>query len=144
MPLGTPRTKVFDARFGTVTSLTGPNNLHHHVGIRRLRQKNQKRPGPTGDTPPGRTCCALKPGVPRGRPTASPRYTPFLAPAGYDWKGTYFDNLSREITRIGKGLETTGTYDIWVKTEYDALGRVSRTSRPYFNGATPALEHVDL
>src|SRR4029434_9921170 len=50
---------------------------------------------------------------------------------------TYFDKLNREIANDGQGL--TGQ-QIRVKTDYDALGRVLQTSRPYFvSGGTPLV-----
>lgn len=45
---------------------------------------------------------------------------------------TYFDRNDRERRTVAKAMDGR---DIVVETEYDALGRISRVSRPYFAGS---------
>ena len=125
--IGHSETRELDSRFGSITKLTGPNNLvttwtYDGFG----RKTRETRPdGTTTDWTYG--LCGTCP--------ANGRYSVTAVSTGRPAVTTYFDVLNREIRS-----ETQGFDGRWVRkdTEYDAIGRVQRLSRPYFAGDTPA------
>lgn len=55
-----------------------------------------------------------------------------VTPQGSVAATVYYDRNGRERRKVVKGMDGS---DIVTATEYDALGRVARTSRPYFAGS---------
>ncbi|MBH5403167.1 RHS repeat protein, partial [Bradyrhizobium sp. CNPSo 4010] len=130
----------YDARFGTPTSQTGPNGLTTTWEYDSFGRKVREiRPDGTSTWWFYRLCN----GVAGGTETCVAGASYLVAERPYAPNGTisgptvtvYFDQLDREIARETQGFDGTA---IRVATMYDALGRVSQTSRPYFvNGGTP-------
>lgn len=122
-------TQAFDPRFGTVTSLTGPNGLtttwqYDDFG----RKTRETRADGTFTQWTYAACDAACPadGVYRivtqtfGGGVQS-------APVSV----TYFDRLNRERRAAAQGFDGTWIYK---DTVYDGQGRVQKISRPYFAG----------
>src|SRR5581483_11668805 len=57
-------------------------------------------------------------------------------PANGPVSKTYYDSLGRAIRTETQCHDGTSTRTCYQDTEYYSLGQVSRTSRPYFSGAT--------
>ena len=127
--------QTFDARYGVMTSLTGPNGrttTWSFDGFGRKTQENRS------DGTFTLTDYAWCPSVacPLGAPgyvkyavtTTNGNATSNLAPAT-----VFYDMFGRELRRktIGYGA----TADILQDTGYDALGRMVRTTAPYFQGS---------
>ena len=139
--LGQSETKVIDPKFGNVTSLTGPNGLttqwqYDDFGrkIREIRADGTQTKwdylycnGVNGGTTP---CPSLAAYVVQVTPLAADGVT-----ASGPWSKTYFDNLQRTIRKETIGFD--GSSIIAQDTEYDSLGRVSRSSLPYYSAQTP-------
>ena len=119
-----------------------PQRPRHHLGVRRVRPQDQGAARRRHPAPPGATVLRRhrrRHGeLPRGRhppasrsrcspPTAPPRSAP-PPPAIYD-------QLDRVIAADTEGFDGS---PIRAETDYDALGRVEKKSRPYFvTGGTP-------
>ena len=129
--LGHTETKTFDPRFGTVTSLTGPNGLTtawQYDGFGRKTQEN--RADGTQTVWNYLECDAACPadGVYR---IVTQVYGGGIqtAPASV----AYFDRLNREIRSATQGFDGRWIYK---DTVYDSQGRVEKVSRPYYAGET--------
>lgn len=147
--LGHAETRVFDGRFGAVTSQTGPNGLttgwtHDAFGRKIL----EVRPDGTRTKWEYLWCSGYNGGS-LACPTVGgigARHAVVMTPLAAD--GTtiagavetqYFDQLERELRRSSEGY-ASGTVEaraIHQDTEYDPFGRVKRRSRPYFPGEAP-------
>lgn len=138
--VGQSETKVFDPKFGNLTSLTGPNGLttqwqYDSFGrkVREIRADgNQTRldylycGNYNGGSAP---CVSLARYLVQATPLAADGVT-----ANGAWSKTYFDALDREVRSETQGFDGS----VIIKdTEYDSLGRVARISLPYYNGQTP-------
>ncbi len=151
--LGQAESWQYDARFGVPTSHTGPNGLTTRWSYDGAGRKTlEQRPDGTG-TAYSYLYCATPSGGPgiQGGTAACPtvgadaavyrvQSTP-LGPDGQTANGplviSYRDRRDREIAQDTQGFD--GSL-IRVTTFYDALGRVTQTSRPFFvTGGTPAL-----
>lgn len=149
-------TQAFSAVFGQLTSVTDPNGVASTVALdtwgrktlvvngdgTRVSFQNQYCSGINGGTASCPTNGAY-------RVIATPRAADGTTQIG-QIVTTYFDRLDREIAKDSQGLNGEA---IRVATDYDALGRVLQTSRPYFvSGGTPlwttftydALDRVTL
>ncbi|WP_370306068.1 FG-GAP-like repeat-containing protein [Sinimarinibacterium flocculans] len=131
-------TRTFDARFGAPASLTDPNNITVQWQYDTLGRKTfEIRPEGTRTRTQYFYCSGINGGT-----TSCPTYgrymiqTTPLAPDGTTvigpWTKTYFDMADRALRAETLGFN--GTSVIRVDTEYDALGRVNRVSRPYYVG----------
>lgn len=115
-----------DARFGEVKETVDPNGFrttweYDGFGRRRL----ERRPDETTTT-----WTYAKPD------RLEPSFVAYLlrtADSGRAPVTTYLDKLGRTIRTVTEGLDGRLVYQ---DTDYDALGRVRRTSRPYFQGET--------
>lgn len=146
---------TYDQIFGVGTRLEGPNGLvtewAYDAFGRKLLQKN---PDGTGIKWAYQYCVSVPGGTDATCPTIagapgsfSVTETPvrgpidlvaltFGAPNG-PYAKTYFDALSRIIRAETQGSDAGAASRLtFVDTEYDALGRESRKSRPYFQGDT--------
>jgi RHS repeat-associated protein len=121
--LGHTETRTFDARFGTALSHTGPNNLTTTWQVDTFgRTVLETRPdGTTAATAFG-TCAT-------GCPAGAVRKITVTA-SGAAPVTTYFDLLGREIRTETVGFDGRAVYQ---DTEYDTLGRVARSSLPYYS-----------
>jgi len=133
--LGQSESFQYDARFGQPTSHTGPNGLtttfsYDGFGRKILEVRadgTQTRyaysfcSGVNGGTA---TCVSGASYLSQVTPLAADGATP-NGPIGT----VYMDLLDREIARDTQGFDGS---TIRAAKQYDALGRVSKTSRPYF------------
>jgi RHS repeat-associated protein len=139
-------TQAFSAAFGELTSVTDPNLIQSTVtldtwgrktlvvngDLTRISYQYQYCDGINGGT----VDCQGAQGMPHAvyRVVATP-----LAADGTTQIGqritTYFDRLDRQIAQDGQGLAGQETR---VAIDYDALGRVLQTSRPYFRSGGTA------
>ncbi|MHB8474099.1 MAG: RHS repeat domain-containing protein, partial [Gammaproteobacteria bacterium] len=127
-------TRVYDARFGTVSTLTGPNNLSTNWQYDSFGRKILETRADGTSTQWAYGLCN------KGNCPANVKYsvtqTPFSAPPAMGLAPTtvYYDILDREVR-----TQTIGVYGfaIWKDTVYDGLGRVDHVSRPYYQNETP-------
>ncbi len=126
--LGHAETRTYDPRFGSVTRLTGPNGLSTTWSYDGFGRKlNETRADTTQTDNTYNACDAGCPPLAKYFVTTQSTDSP-LGKA-------YFDNLNREIRTQTQGFDGRTVYK---DTQYDALGRTQRTSRPYYAGAIPS------
>jgi YD repeat-containing protein len=144
--LGQSETKTFDARFGTVTSLTGPNGLTttwEYDGFGR-KKKETLADGTFTTwsyllcTDAGANC----PGAIGGAASVWVAIEQSYAANGVAMaaeKRQFHDMLGRVVRVQTSGFDGAGTAPTLVQdTEYDALGRVARKSQLYaLSGGNP-------
>lgn len=127
--VGHGETKVFDARLGVVTSLTGPNGLTttwQYDGFGRKTRENRADGSYTVWTYD--TCDAACPANAVYRiVTQVYSGTTQIAPASV----VYYDPHNRALRTATQGFDGTWIYK---DTVYDSQGRVEKVSRPYFAG----------
>lgn len=122
-------TRTFDPRLGAVTSITGPNGLTTAWAYDGFGRKiREDRADGTFTTWTYGWCTATYPCV--GRP-ANAVYQVTTTTAGAAPVTIYYDQLNRELRRRTLGLNHMVIHQ---DTEYDALGRISRVSRNYYEG----------
>jgi RHS repeat-associated protein len=139
--LGQSESIQYDARFGQPTSHTGPNGLTTTFSYDVFGRKTQ---GVRADGTQTKWTYSFCSGVNGGTATCVSGASYLVTETPYAADGTtvsgpyvtvYFDKLDREIAR-----ETQGFNGAVVRATraYDALGRLTQTSRPYFvSGGTP-------
>ena len=131
----------YDARFGKPTSQSGPNGLTTTWSYDSFgRKTTEVRPDGTQTKWVYLFCSGVNSGTascPSGASylvQAESLAANGVTPNG-PLKTVYLDSLDREIVYDTQGFDGS---TIRVTAAYDALGRVSQTSRPYFvNGGTP-------
>ena len=126
--LGHTETRVYDARFGAVASLTGPNGLTTTLEYDSLGRKiKETRADGTQITITYAWCEPACPTI--GGVTAKYKIT--TQASGSAPATIYADAHRREIRKqlIGFGGQT-----IFEDREYDAYARLKRVSKPYFAG----------
>lgn len=141
--LGQSESFQYDARFGAPTSHTGPNGLTTTWSYDSLGRKIQEiLPDGTQTKWTYRFCSGVNGGTaicPSGAAylvQATRVAADGVTPTGHTGV-VYLDMLDREIARDTQGFDGS---TIRTTTTYDALGRVSQTSRPHFlSGGTPQL-----
>jgi YD repeat-containing protein len=129
----------FSAAFGFADSHTGPNGLTTHWSYDSFgRQTQELRPDGTRSTVSYQYCSGTNGGSDANCPShgAFSVYTSVqgsdgatqIAPNGR----SFFDGLSRALAADAQGFDGS-----WIRTStlYDAFGRVSKSSRPYFLAA---------
>ncbi len=126
--LGHVETREYDARYGAMTKLTGPNNLttqwfHDDFG----REREQHRADGTRSVIKRAWCDVAT--CPTDGVLKLVTYTIGVAPTV-----AISDQLGREIKTASVGFDHSV---IETATVYDNLGRVDKKSRPYFAGTTP-------
>jgi len=127
---GHTETQTIDARFGVVSSLTGPNGLITNWGYDGFgRQISESRADGTSTTTafyacPGATC-------PSGTPPSNAKYAVTTTLSGATPVTVFYDMLARAVQRTKLGFNSATIYQ---DTTYDNLGYVRTASRPYYSG----------
>jgi RHS repeat-associated protein len=139
--LSQSETRVFDTRFGGMTSLTGPNALATTWTYDAFGRKTLETRADGTKTKVEYLFCS---GVNGGTATCVltlAKYVVVTTPLGADgvtqigpWSKVYFDVLNREIRSETQGFATGSTTPplICVDTVYESKGRVDKKSRPFF------------
>ncbi len=132
--LGHGETHAYDARFGTLTSLTGPNGLATTWDYDGFGRKVlEARADGTETAWSFDLCVSLCPAGGTYVVTRQNRITATGLPTGAVGIA-YYDLLNRVFQQETEGFDgTAGLAD----TEFNALGQISRSSRPYFAGTAP-------
>jgi RHS repeat-associated protein len=73
-------------------------------------------------------------------PLSNASYFVHTKASGQPHYTTYYDKLNRKVAIITTGFDGQTIWQAW---EYDNLGRVSRTSNPFFEGTDPKYSQVD-
>lgn len=118
--LGHTETRVFDERFGLVKSLTGPNALTTTWAYDGFGRKTQESRADETQSNWSYADCVSACGF--------AKYTITSSTTGTTPVTTYYDPLNRVIRTVATGFDGQLVY---TDTEYDAQGRVKRSSRPY-------------
>jgi RHS repeat-associated protein len=132
-------TRVFDGRFGALTSITGPNGLTTTSSYDAFGRRTVEIRPDTNKTELTYLYCS---GVNGGTAVCPPNGKYLVVTTPKNSGGTvngaiskmYFDALDREIRSEVEGFNGTLVFK---DTEYDSLGRILRTSKPYYNGSAP-------
>jgi RHS repeat-associated protein len=143
--LGQSESKQYDNRFGSVASLTGPNALTTTWQFDSFGRKTREVRADGAQTKWEYLYCAGKASGTAVCPTvggisgAWVVVTTPLASDGVTQNGpfvkVYFDQLGRELRQETQGFDGSGAApSVYKDTEYNALGQVSRVSRPYQSG----------
>lgn len=131
---GHVETQVIDAQFGKPLSLTGPNGLTTQWQYDGFgRQITEIRADGTQTTLALVWCDSSCAGV------VNAVYKATSETSGAAPVSVYYDSLGRELRSESLGLDGTGdtAEPIYKDTQYNALGQITRVSRPYFAGDTP-------
>ena len=124
--LGHSETKVIDARWGKVASLTGPNNLTTTWSFdtlgRKVREDRADGNWTIMDYMICETACAY------GSPLQISKTVSGSSPITI-----YYDMLGREVMKESTAFDGRTIYKA---SNYDEFGRVASTSLPYFSAAT--------
>jgi RHS repeat-associated protein len=138
--LNQSETRVINANFGVMTSLTGPNGLTTTWQYDSFARKTREIRSDNTQTKWDYLYCS---GVNGGTATCptNAKYLVQVTPLAADgvtvngaWVKTYLDSLEREVRSETQGFDGS----IIVKTtEYDSKGRLYRSSLPYFSTGTP-------
>jgi len=124
--LGHSQTKVIDARWGKVASLTGPNNLTTTWSFdtlgRKVREDRADGNWTIMDYTICETTCAY------GSPLQISKTVSGSSPITI-----YYDMLGREVMKESTAFDGRTIYKA---SNYDEFGRVVSTSLPYFSAAT--------
>ena len=141
--LGQSESFVYDARFGQPTSHTGPNGLTTTWAYDSFGRKIQETRADGTQTKFTYQFCS---GVNGGTATCPTGASYLVKTTLYAADGTtvngptvtvYMDMLDREASRETQGFDGS---TVRATRQYDALGRVSQSSRPYFvTGGSPQL-----
>jgi len=123
--LGHQESKEYDAKFGALTQLTGPNLLITNWTYDAFGRKASETRSDGTSTTRTYTLCGTCP--------ANGSYFVTETSTGAPAKTGYYDKLNREIRAEVQGFD--GTL-VRKDTEYDSLGRVLRVSKPYYAGQT--------
>ncbi len=135
--LGHSETRVYDDRFGVMLSLTGPNNLTTNWTYDSFgRQTGELRADGTQTTVTRQWCDGFNGEVGNTQCPTGGALSLTTVTDGAPVSVAYSDALGRVIQTETQGFDGTA---ILAVTEYDALGRVNKKSRPYFAG-TPAVD----
>lgn len=150
--------QTYDARFGAVTSQTGPNNLTtswlYGAFGRKLLEKRADGNGTrvdylycnnvvVGGTAGTESCPTVGAGVAVYVIKTTPVKAPIDLVANTDggangpYTKSYYDAKGRVIRQETQGYDGSGTSTlVYQDTEYDARGQKLRTTRPYFQNAS--------
>ena len=139
--------RTYNANFGTLASLTGPNGLATSWNYDGFGRKTRETRADGTQTKWEYLYCSGINGGTAACPTiggAAGAYVVVVTPLAIDGSTkigavtkTYYDALNREIRGETEGYDGSGTSTaIYKDTEYDNLGRPYRTSRPYYSGQT--------
>lgn len=144
--LSQSETKVFDARFGVLTSLTGPNGLTTTWAYDGFGRKTQEtRADGTKTTWAYKLCTEAGANCPS---SVGPATITWLATeqsldangaASAPEKRQYYDTLNRVVRVQTQGFDGVGVAapTLLQDTEYNALGQVARRSNVYASTGSP-------
>ncbi len=118
-------TRVYDARYGTVAKLTGPNGLSTNWTYDTFGRKILESRADATSTSWSYNMCS-------GGCPSSASYYVVQSSAGTPTVTVYYDQLDREIRTQTVGY---GGTTIYKDTVYNALGHVDHVSRPYYSNA---------
>ncbi len=121
-------TREYDARFGAVTKLTGPNGIdtcfeYDELGRQVLERQYCGTAYETTTTTTYSWC-----------DTTCPQYASYMVTTQRTGNApitVYYDKLNRELRTLRIGFSDT---PIFVDTIYDSKGHVAAVSEPYFEG----------
>ena len=147
--LGHSETRVYDHRFGTITSQTGPNGLTTTNEYDDFGRKTATQTATGNRTEITRQWCDVNqgmnctvPAIEAGYSAQTIRYIVTTSKKGGSPLAeitppvkVYFDKLGREVRKESVGFDGTSIY---VDTNYDAQGRVVATTSPYFSDNSTA------
>ena len=126
--LGHTEERTYDARYGTVLKLTGPNLLETTWTYDAFARKlSESRADGTSTSWAYELCSA---GCPAGAPAGSV-YAVTETTTGAGPARVYFDLLNREMRTEATGFDGTAVYE---DKSYDSLGRVISSTRAYYAG----------
>jgi len=130
-----PETREFDPRFGTLSKVTDANGVINASTVDTFGRP-WTTTGPytasvasTETTTTTQGLCTTDPDCP-----SYASYWVKVEKSGAPAVTAYVDNIGRQVRT--KTLGVDGTTAIFADTKYDAKGRLSQTSRPYFRGGT--------
>ncbi len=127
--LGHTETYTYDASFGVMTSLTGPNGLTTSWQYDGFGNKiREDRADGTWTTITYGQCGVT--GCPEDAPQDAGLYTTTLS-AGSTPETIFHDKKNREIRKVATGFDGTLVYE---DAEYNSVGQVSGKSQPYYKG----------
>jgi len=130
-------TRTTDLRFGGVLNIVGPNNLVTRWNYDNLGRKTcERRSDGTATAWSYERCAAGSCPTSGTHPTLETQYRVAVTATGAPTTSTYYDRLNREVRTETQAFDGTLATQALKDMEYDAFGRVSRASRPYFVGAT--------
>jgi RHS repeat-associated protein len=124
-------TRVYDVKFGGITSLTGPNGLTTTWAYDSLGRSTTETRADNTQTSISRAWCASGCASIGG---ATVKYSVTTTRTGASASVAYFDKLGRELRNQITGFDGTLVYS---DIHYDSQGRVLKTSTPYFSGGDP-------
>ncbi len=122
--LSQSETRVYDAKFGGATSLTGPNGLTTTWTYDGFGRKTLETRADTTTTSITYTACTSS-------CPAHGAYYVTTTTSGAPQTIVYYDMLQREVRNAVKGFDLRWVYQ---DTEYDDQGRAYRVSQPYYEG----------
>lgn len=146
--LNQSESRQYDTRFGSLTSLTGPNGLTTTWTVdAQGRMTAERRADGTQTLTSYSYCnglngstlaCPTVGATPAAyfvtvKPVAADGVTPSAVPTV-----TYFDSLGRPIRALWQSYDgaAVGSAQVYQDTQYDHLGQVVQVSRPYTQGQT--------
>ena len=129
--LGHYETREYNDPYGNVTKLTGPNNLDTTWEYDSLGRKSREVRADGTETNISYAFCTS--GCP-SQVNGLASYKITTTTTGAATSIAYYDAVNRVILTEAQSFDGTS---VFVETEYDAQGRVDRTSNPYF-GSTAA------
>jgi YD repeat-containing protein len=139
--LGHIERATYDPKFGLPVSQTGPNGLTTQWQYDSFGRKTMEIRADGGRTSWTYFYCQDMASGASPCPALA-RYVIQISQLGPDgvtvsgpWNKLYFDAINRQIRSESPAFD--GIQIVAVDTEYDDLGRVSRSSRPHFGSQTP-------
>jgi RHS repeat-associated protein len=141
--MGHSETRAFDARFGTPTSLTGPNQLSTTWRYDNFGRKINETRADGTQTKWDYLYCSGTNGGTAACPAAA-KYAVMMTPllpggstASGSWVTTFYDAFDRVVEIQTLGFD--GSSVIRSITSYDRDGNIFKTSRPHYTTQSPAL-----
>jgi RHS repeat-associated protein len=136
--LSQSESRVYDTRFGGLTSLTGPNNLTTTFSYDAFGRKTlEVRADGTKTETVYAFCTSILGGTDPCTDAPTAAYVMTTTPEASD--GTqigaltkiYYDRLNRVILSQTQTFDESGTVDVLIATTYNAKGQVATKTRPY-------------
>lgn len=143
--LGHSESRTYDAAFGVMLSLTGPNTLTTNWTYDSFgRQVSESRADLTSTTITREWCDGFQGESGNTNCPTNGVLALTTQSDGAPKSVAYSDALGREIRVETEGFAASGgtSTPIYVDTEYNALGQVIKKSRPYFNGDPIYWTHI--